>query len=961
MIFDRFIKPKWQHRKPDIRKTAVEELTDLTILTDIAQNDEVADIRCVATRKITHLELLDTIAKNDTDSQVRELALQRFKQFLYGNKSAKIALEKRVVWVDKLENIELIEHICTHAQDIELRLAAIKKIQRESVLGDIAINEQSQQIRTIAVEKLQKRSTLERVYKVLRNKDKRLSRVVKEKLDTLIAEQERPQRVKEEAEAICHRLLALGRSTAWEQDFAEYNRLKVQWDNIADEVEEAIIDTFTKRKETFLVAYHTFQHEKEEKRRREALYIPRRKAKEACYVALEKVCQQLTDFKQADQDHSEHTQQLTELKAAWQELDPLGDEEEHSWQQRFSKLMIDLEKQQASLENQAENLSALEKLCERVEALKAGNKEVSIRDINQLKQAWTAQQKPDASLPSFVELNTRFNTIIEEFDSRVQSQRDQFDQQRSKLKALVEEAEQKIEKGTLQPAIPLEQKARQLLKHLEELAPHSSKLKSLERRVHAITGKIRDLRSWQRWGDDVERENLCIEMEKLVERADDDPEETARLIRLAQKEWKKLGNTGHSQHLWERFNSTCNKAYAPCQSYFTEKAKEREQNLKEKEGLCERLETLFAETDWTDPDWKPVMKVIRDVEHQWYKIGPTNRKDKKPIKQRFDDIMKRLEQYLAEERENNYQLREDLIEQAKEAQEIEDLNYAIESVKKLQADWHVTVTGSRKEERQLWREFRGACDVIFNRRKEKQEEFKRELNTNLQAKEALCEQVEALVSQADIDYKAVDGQLKKIRTEWQTIGTIPRKVAHEVEKRFHAACDQVNQHRKAAANASKRAVLDMLKQKARLCTLIVEATTEEQQAEIKAQWDLLGTLENNYEEQQLTQRFEQACAGENSADKKAIELCENLCVRMEILAEIDSPPEAAQARMSYQVSRLSAAMSGGKEMEQFKDKHTEAQHIEREWYVNASLPAETAQLLNERFNKALTAFYEKND
>ena len=61
MIFDKFIKPKWQHRNPETRLQAVEQLQDLSVLSQIAQNDEVASIRRLAIAKLDDLTLLKVL------------------------------------------------------------------------------------------------------------------------------------------------------------------------------------------------------------------------------------------------------------------------------------------------------------------------------------------------------------------------------------------------------------------------------------------------------------------------------------------------------------------------------------------------------------------------------------------------------------------------------------------------------------------------------------------------------------------------------------------------------------------------------------------------------------------------------------------------------------------------------------------------------------------------------------
>jgi len=85
---------------------------------------------------------------------------------------------------------------------------------------------------------------------------------------------------------------------------------------------------------------------------------------------------------------------------------------------------------------------------------------------------------------------------------------------------------------------------------------------------------------------------------------------------------------------------------------------------------------------------------------------------------------------------------------------------------------------------------------------------------------------------------------------------------------------------------------------------------------------------------------------------------ETLCVRMEILAGVESPPEGMPARLAYQVARLSAAMSDGEKKSQ--NKLAEVEDIERHWYLSDAVYSEQTPRLEQRFSHAREEFYLQN-
>ena len=80
-----------------------------------------------------------------------------------------------------------------------------------------------------------------------------------------------------------------------------------------------------------------------------------------------------------------------------------------------------------------------------------------------------------------------------------------------------------------------------------------------------------------------------------------------------------------------------------------------------------------------------------------------------------------------------------------------------------------------------------------------------------------------------------------------------------------------------------------------------------------------------------------------------------LCLRMEILAGVDSPKEFAQARMECQVSRLSQSLSERDKIQTRDRILADAQDIEEQWYLTGLLPLDETERLEARFAHALQA------
>jgi hypothetical protein len=70
---------------------------------------------------------------------------------------------------------------------------------------------------------------------------------------------------------------------------------------------------------------------------------------------------------------------------------------------------------------------------------------------------------------------------------------------------------------------------------------------------------------------------------------------------------------------------------------------------------------------------------------------------------------------------------------------------------------------------------------------------------------------------------------------------------------------------------------------------------------------------------------------------------------MEVLANVESPPEAKQARMEYQVSQLAEKMK----QKGAQNLHAEAESLQAQWHLSGMVNPQRARDLEERFSTAV--------
>ncbi|MBT8493340.1 MAG: DUF349 domain-containing protein, partial [Deltaproteobacteria bacterium] len=379
-------------------------------------------------------------------------------------------------------------------------------------------------------------------------------------------------------------------------------------------------------------------------------------------------------------------------------------------------------------------------------------------------------------------------------------------------------------------------------------------------------------------------EALCIELEEL---------ETIDRYKVADRKLSQAAKTFASlrlpagdkrEELTERYEEARKKAII--------RSKElREADEWKRWSVLPKLEALIKEAQalLEREDIGRLGRELKVLQRQWKEAGPAPHSKNQELWEKFkdtcDQVYERVKDHrkvAAEEQKQNLEKKLALCEQVEELAESTDWDETAEAIKSLQAEWKSIGPVPRKKSKQIWQRFRGACDRFFERRKPVLEERLEELRENLDAKQALLAEIEALASD-ERDWDEVRDALGELKSRWRGIGHVPRKDYGALTERYRTATDQVFARREQAAQAkledSRREVEE----------LIAKLDTAMQQAGVDAGWDDEDVAEKGDEQQMV--RF--ACelrAAVLELGAQAGELRER--TRALIRAALEASPEA---------------------------------------------------------------------
>ena len=515
-----------------------------------------------------------------------------------------------------------------------------------------------------------------------------------------------------------------------------------------------------------------------------------------------------------------------------------------------------------------------------------------------------------------------------------------------------------LQEGALKPANKRIRDVQNLLKKIptREAEYYNNQLKS-------FTGRLNELRDWQGYATTPKKEMLCEQMEGLID-LDIDPGDKADRIRQMQQSWKALGpsDIGKEKALWLRFKEAGDKAYEPCRDYFANLASIREENYKKRFQLCDQLDLYIENNDWEGANWKAVLETLQVAKSEWRTYVPIERKSNRDLQERFNQLLNLIQSKLDEERVRNVKLREMAILEAVALSEEDDMAKAVSEAKQLQAKWRQIGMVQRKDDQRLWKEFRLACDVVFERRQQKWENLNEQRNHNQKTVEELCQQIEqalTLGSQDIIDQKNL---ALNLQNEFEKSQPLPKETADKLKNRF---VDLTKQFDKQVANARINLLAQRyegLWQKAKISSdlediVLKQQLNDEILRDFRDQWNKVADLPDELVVS-MNARFDNAVNAHTTGDVDGYAstldsqhaLCRQLTIQMEILAGEDSPSEDTAFRMELQVNRLKEGMGTADAMSALEQR----KRMEADWCCNGPVNRELVEPWLQRFQSAMS-------
>jgi exonuclease SbcC len=951
MIFKRLLNTKWRKEKHASQSSATEPAS----LSAQATAAPDPGARRQACKQLTDLALLQRISQQDADAGVRDFAIARLRNLLCADLTQAPDLTARLALLTNMDDDDnLIHYLALNSPQPELRRIALQRVQQPRILAEGALRDSVAALRLAAVERLQDKDELERVARLVAKKDKSVYRLARQKLKQINEQELAPARQRAKAENLCENAEKLVRRSLWAQDKAAFDHLDKQWQELDPEVPSDLVARFADLKTRFMDGYQSYRQDNLARLQEQETLQQRHADKQAVLQELENL---LASEEHQTQD-LEHA--LADLTQRWEALDSLPPQQ-RKLSQAFNQASAALAQRIAQRQAFAERDERLARLLQQAQPWQQGTAPLERKQIGK----WIRQGRELATTQPDDSLAKQFEEICARLEKKLGKQLAQAEQKLEKLPQRLRELEQELEQGVLKKATALHQGIQADLTLIDNSGLEHARYASCEQHCRQLTPRLRELQQWRKWGTDQHRLDLCEAMEKWLEQEIPLAELTEQVQQL-QARWKHLDQSGSpaNEALWQRFHQAANSNYERCRPYLDELAEIKRANLRAREELCQQLEDFLSQVDWNAMDWKKAMRAERETRAAWSELGEVSAKQRRALEKRFRAAMKQLDEHLAAERARNRDFKHNLIKQAQALREAPALEQAIDDIKQLQQQWHTTVPAKRKQENQLWQQFREACDAVFERRREIQQLQRNELAEQAKARRALCAELETLAHNEAASAEALQHQWRALQERWQQSqqAELPRQEENKLQRRWQSAEQALQQRADALRESARREQMERLFAQARLCAELeaaVEAATVADAEHWQTRWSQLPASDDAHATAAIRRRFDAALkATADDASRQAWQnaLTDNLaqrselCLRLEVLSGVASPPEAARERLAFQVNRLSEKLGQGEQ-----DPLDEIPKVERAWCLCGAAPAADMARLETRFSRCRQA------
>ena len=349
-----------------------------------------------------------------------------------------------------------------------------------------------------------------------------------------------------------------------------------------------------------------------------------------------------------------------------------------------------------------------------------------------------------------------------------------------------------------------------------------------------------------------------------------------------------------------------------------EEERVKEANYALKLQLIEQLKQLTESQE----DFNKLYNDFKDIQNRWKEVKAVPQefanelwKNYQIYSEKFYDIIKINNQFRDYDFKKNLELKTALCETVEKLEEEPDIISAFHQLQKLHQQWKEIGPVSKELREELWTRFKNASTAINKKHQAHFEGLKSREQENLDAKTAICEEIEAIDMDALKTFKDWEEMNKRVialQEKWKTIGFAPKKANVKIFERFRAACDAYFNRKNDFYKAIKNDMERNLELKKALCEkaeALKDSTDWKDSTDkliaLQKEWKTIGSVARKHSDT-IWKRFISACdyffeqKNKNVSSQKSVEQ-DNLAAKKQLIEKVNSLDESLKADQAVSV------------------------------------------------------------
>ncbi|MDR0801366.1 DUF349 domain-containing protein [Fluviicola sp.] len=262
-------------------------------------------------------------------------------------------------------------------------------------------------------------------------------------------------------------------------------------------------------------------------------------------------------------------------------------------------------------------------------------------------------------------------------------------------------------------------------------------------------------------------------------------------------EWKEVGDIPREkrQDIQSEYSRLLETFFYHIKIYRELREHDLHRNHQLKLDVIRRIQELSAISQVKD-----VEQAIKTLQNEWDETGPVSNDAWESLKNSYWDAVRavyaRIQSFYDEKRgelASNLEQKKEIAQRAVDlvkdfvSSSTKDWDTATATLLALQEEWKKIGFGPRKENEEVWKEFRAACDEFFAKKKVFFDSLRGKFDDIASKKQVLIDKLEEIKNSTE--WKKTTDQILLIQKEWKNLGSAGQRFEQKLWKEFRAACD----------------------------------------------------------------------------------------------------------------------------------------------------------------------------